>query len=143
MGRVVDIGQHAVGVIAIGQEATGVIAIGQIATGVVAIGQVARGVFVLGMAAVGVFAIGMGAVGVAWSSGMLAVGGRTGAGLVELPLVPRRPRPVTVGWGVLAVFQLAALVVACVLFWRFVGVPLGDALFGPGGVVPTYLARGP
>lgn len=139
----VDIGQHAVGVIAIGQDATGVIALGQSATGVIAIGQIARGGIAVGMAAIGVFAIGMGAAGVAWSSGMLAVGGRTGFGMLELPLVPRIPRQLTTMWGVLSVVQLAVLIVLCVVFWRFVGVPLGDALFGPGGIVPTWRASAP
>ena len=142
VARVVDIGQHAFGVIAIGQVATGVIAIGQVATGVIAIGQVARGVVAIGMGALGVITIGMGALGISWSAGMVAVGGRTGKSLVGIPLLPRLPRPPTVRWGVLGSVQLAMLVAACVAFWILVAVPLGDALFGPDGLVRDLAALG-
>jgi len=117
-------------VIAIGQFATGVVAIGQVATGVIAIGQVSRGVVAIGMAAIGIFAFGMGALGVAWSSAMLAVGGRVGTGMLKIPLVPRIPSKATPAWGALAGAQLAGLIAVAVVFWTVVGVPLGDALVG-------------
>lgn len=135
MARFVAVGQHAVGVIAIGQVATGVIAIGQIATGVIAIGQVTRGVVAIGMAAIGLVAIGMGTLGVCWSAGLVAVGARV-RGLVRLPLVPtlrEGSAGYSVGWAALGVVQLALLVAASVAFWHFAGVPVGDALFAPGG----------
>ena len=134
MGRVLDVGQDAVGVIAIGQFATGVIAIGQVATGVIAIGQVARGVIAIGMVAFGLFSVGMAALGVGWAGGMLALGGRV-AGGVRLPLVPHRPRTVTPGWAALSTLQLAVLVFVAVMFWRFAAVPVGDALLGSGGML--------
>jgi len=128
VARVLHIAQDAVGVIAIGQNATGVVAIGQMATGVIAIGQVSRGVVAIGMGAIGLCAFGMGALGVAWSSGMVAVGGRIGAGLIKIPLVPRIPRSPTPRWGAIAGAQLAGLVLAAIAFWTFVGVPLGDSI---------------
>jgi hypothetical protein len=135
VARVVDIGQHAEGVIAIGQFATGVIAIGQVATGVIAIGQVARGVVAIGMVAFGLFALGMVSLGVAGSSGMLAFGGRVGFRIVGVPLAPFLPRKPSAGWAVISAVQLGALVGASILFWRFVASPLGDTLLGPGGIV--------
>jgi hypothetical protein len=128
VARVLDVGQHAVGVVAIGQHATGVIAIGQIATGVVAIGQVSRGVIAVGMVAFGLWSFGMAALGVGWSSGLVAVGGRVGAGLVKIPLVPRLPSALTAKWSVLAGAQLSGLVIATVAFWVVVGVPVGDSV---------------
>jgi hypothetical protein len=130
VARVLAIGQEAVGVVAIGQYATGVVAIGEVATGVIAIGMVARGVFAIGMAAFGVCAFGIGAVGVAWSSAVVAIGGRVGIGWIKLPLVPRVPRPLTATWAGIASAQLAGLVAATIAFWAYVGVPLGDALVG-------------
>lgn len=79
---------HEPGFFAVGQIAVGVIAFGQSALGVVAIGQLARGVFSVGQGAVGVVAIGQGALGLWHSTGMVAVGGQSGYGLV-LHLVPR------------------------------------------------------
>ncbi|GAB4521664.1 MAG: hypothetical protein Tsb0020_40230 [Haliangiales bacterium] len=134
MARFISVGQQADGVIAIGQIATGVIAIGQVATGVIAIGQVARGVFAVGMGALGLFAIGMGAVGVVWGSGF-GIGGRSGYGLV-LPLF-WLPRAGSRGLGrwLRVLGQLALLAVASVVFWLVAGLPLGDALLGPGGIL--------
>jgi hypothetical protein len=95
----IDVGQHAHGVIAIGQIATGVIAVGQVATGVIAIGQIARGAIAIGMGAIGLFAWGMAAVALFRASGFVGLGGMRGFGLV-LPLVPdlgteRAPPPLT------------------------------------------------
>ena len=140
MSRVLSIGQHAEGVIAIGQSATGVVAIGQIATGVIAIGQVSRGVFAVGMVAIGVVSFGMASLGLAWSSGMVAVGARIGKGLVKLPLVPRIPKTLTPAWSALASAQLGGLVIATVVFWSVVGVPLGDSIVD---VIRAYAAAGP
>jgi hypothetical protein len=126
----VAIGQEAVGVVAIGQYATGVVAIGEVATGVIAIGGVARGVFAIGMAAFGVCAFGIGAVGVAWSSAVVAIGGRVGIGWIKVPLVPRIPRARTATWALISAAQLAGLVVAAIVFWTYVGVPVGDAVIG-------------
>ena len=128
MGRVLSVGQHAEGVIAIGQVATGVIAFGQVATGVIAVGQVARGVFAIGMGAIGLVSIGMGSLGVVKSSGMIAIGGRIGRALIKIPLFPRFPKPVTGTWSAVASAQLSGLVTATILFWTFVGVPIGDSM---------------
>lgn len=138
MARVLDVGQHASGVIAIGQHATGVVAIGQMATGVIAIGQVSRGIVAVGMVAFGLWSFGMASLGVAWSSGMVAVGGRIGAGLIKIPLVPRLRRPVTPRWGMLAGAQLGGLIGATIAFWGVVGVPLGDSVVE---VLRVYLTR--
>lgn len=126
--------------IAIGQHATGVVAIGQIATGVIAIGQVSRGVIAVGMVAFGLWSFGMASLGVAWASGMVAVGGRIGAGLVKIPLVPRLPRGLTVKWSALAGAQLGGLVGVTIAFWMVVGVPLGDAVVE---VIRAYVASAP
>ncbi len=128
MARVLDLGQNAVGIVAIGQFATGVIAIGQVATGVIAIGQVSRGVVAIGMGAIGAFAVGMGSCGVAWGSGMIVVGGRVGAGMIKIPLVPRLPKQFTATWAVKSAAQLAGLVAAAIAFWLFVAIPLGDSI---------------
>lgn len=124
---------------AIGQHATGVVAIGQTATGVIAIGQVARGVIAVGMVAIGVCSFAMASLGVVWSTGMVAVGGRVGAGLVKLPLVPRIPAKLTPVWSALAALQLSGLTIATIAFWSFVGVPLGDSIVE---VVRVYSAKG-
>jgi hypothetical protein len=92
MGRFIDVGQEATGIIAIGQMATGFFALGQIATGVSAIGQVARGFFVIGQVSFGVLAVGMGSGGLIGSVGMLGFGGRGLGGI--LPIVPRLTAPV-------------------------------------------------
>lgn len=140
MARVVDVGQHAEGIIAIGQEATGVIAIGQVATGVIAIGQVARGGIAVGMGAIGLIAIGMGAIGLFGVIGMIAAGAR-GGGLLYLPLTPRLDagaRPPSyrrARWWLGAVAQCAVLTGLAFGFWWIAGVPLGDALLGPGGLL--------
>lgn len=129
-------GQHAYGFIAVGQVATGVIAIGQMATGVIAIGQVARGVIAIGMGALGLVAIGMGSAGVIYSGGMLAIGGRTGFGLLALPLLPLRPagpRPLT--WWLHIAVGLLFLTGLAWVFWWLAGVPVGNALWGPGGLL--------
>lgn len=120
--------------IAIGQFATGVVAIGQIATGVIAIGQVARGVFAIGMVAFGLFSVGMASLGIGWAGGMLAIGGRA-VGMLRLPLAPFKPRAVIPGWVVIVLVQLTLLVLASILFWRYAMVPIGDAVFGPGGLL--------
>lgn len=140
MARVVDVGQQAEGIIAIGQHATGVIAIGQVATGVIAIGQVARGGIAIGMGAIGLVAIGMGAVGLFGVIGMIAAGAR-GGGLLYLPLTPRldgSARPPSyrrARWWLLAAAQCAVLAGMAVAFWLIAGVPLGDALLGPSGLL--------
>ncbi len=139
MARVLHVAQDAVGVVAIGQHATGVIAIGQIATGVIAIGQVSRGVIAVGMVAIGLFSFGMASLGVVWSSGMVAIGGRVGAGLVKLPLVPRIPAALTPTWSALAALQLSGLTIATIAFWTLVGVPLGDSIVE---VVRVYSTKG-
>jgi hypothetical protein len=129
-------GQHAYGIIAVGQVATGVIAIGQIATGVIAIGQVARGVIAIGMGALGLVAFGMGAAGVLYSGGMVAIGGRAGVGLLALSLIPRPPARLRsplwwmqIGLGLLLLSGMAWV------FWWLAGVPLGNALWGPDGLL--------
>jgi hypothetical protein len=85
--RFLDVGQHAVGVIAIGQEAHGVIAIGQMATGDFALGQIAFGVVAVGQVGVGIWSAGMVGAGVAWFFG-LGVGGRG-----PVPLIPSLQPP--------------------------------------------------
>jgi hypothetical protein len=140
MARLVDVGQEANGIIAIGQVATGVVAIGQVATGVIAIGQVARGGIAIGMGAIGVVAIGMGAVGLFGVIGMMAAGAR-GGGLLFIPLVPRLdggaspPSYRRTTWWLIGVAQCAALTGVAVAFWLLAGIPVGDLLFGPGGVL--------
>jgi hypothetical protein len=144
VARFVDVGQEAHGFIAIGQFATGVIAFGQVATGVIAIGQVARGFIAIGMAAFGVITLGMAALGLCWTGGMVVAGGRVGPRLIGIPLVPywpakpARPTPI---WAGLGAAQLAVLVVASILFWVHVAVPLGDALFGPAGITRTLTMK--
>lgn len=137
MARLFHIGQDAHGIIAIGQFATGVIAIGQVATGVIAFGQVARGVVAVGMGAIGLVAFGMGAAGVLYTGGMAAIGGRVALGMGKLPLVPALPsgRIPPVGWWLVGAAQLALLVVLAWAFWLIAGVPVGDALLGPGGIL--------
>ena len=126
-------GQHAHGIIAVGQVATGVIAVGQIATGVIAIGQVARGVVAIGMVSLGLVSIGMGAVGLVYAGGMVGLGGRAGFGFI-LPLVPLLGRQPWSRW-LLAPVQLVVLCAAAWLFWYLAGVPLGNALWDPGGLL--------
>jgi hypothetical protein len=72
-----------------------------------------------------------------WAGGMVAAGGRVPMALLGLPLVPK----VTHGcsregmwWAKLAAGALI-LGGAAVVFWLFVGLPIGDALFGPVGVL--------
>jgi hypothetical protein len=137
MARVFDVGQEAYGIIAIGQTATGVIAVGQMATGVIAIGQVARGGIAIGMGAIGIIAIGMGACGLVWCGGMLAIGGRVAFGITPLSLSPvfdegfaRRPT-----WWIGGVAQCVGLAAAAVAFWLLAGLPVGDALWGPAGLL--------
>lgn len=137
MGQLVDVGQHAYGVIAIGQHATGVIAIGQVATGVVAIGQVARGGIAVGMVSIGLITIGMAAGGIFWSGGMVAVGGRVGFAMLGIPLVPKVTEGCTrrrIWWGKLAA-GAAVLGGMAVAFWLLAGLPVGEALWGPVGVL--------
>lgn len=87
------VGQEATGVIAVGQMATGVIAIGQMATGFIAIGQLARGVVAVGMLSVGVVSVGMLSGGLAYSVGMIGVGGTGKGAIVPLvPILPARPK---------------------------------------------------
>lgn len=140
MAPLLQIGQDAHGIIAIGQFATGVIAIGQVATGVIAIGQVARGVVAVGMGAVGLVAFGMGAAGVLYGGGMMACGGRVNLAMVRVPLVPARPAPASgwlppLGWWAVGAAQLVLLAALAWAFWMIAGVPLGDALLGPDGIL--------
>jgi hypothetical protein len=83
------------GVFAVGQEAVGIFALGQSALGVVAIGQFARGVIAIGQLAVGCVCVGQGAFGLFHGSGMVAVAGQRGYGLVLhlLPRVVAEPAP--------------------------------------------------
>jgi len=140
MARVIDVGQHAEGIIAIGQEATGVIAIGQVATGVIAIGQLARGVVAIGMVAIGLFSVGMASAGVFGAVGIMATSAR-GGGLLFVPLVPvldgaaSPPSYRRVTWWLVGVAQCAALAGLVVAFWLIAAIPLGDALFGPNGLL--------
>lgn len=136
MPPLLQVGQHAHGIIAIGQVATGVIAIGQIATGVIAIGQVARGVIAIGMGALGLVAIGMGAAGVLYSGGMGAIGGRTGFGLLMLPLLPQRRRSArSFAWWLHAGVGLVLVAGLAWVFWWLVGIPVGNALWGANGLL--------
>lgn len=86
---------HDPGVIGVGQEACGIFALGQSAHGIVAIGQLSRGVFCVGQLAIGVFAIGQGAIGLWHATGMVALAGQRGYGLVfhTLPRVATEPQP--------------------------------------------------
>ncbi len=137
MAQLVDVGQHAFGIIAIGQHATGVIAIGQSATGVIAIGQIAQGGLAIGMVSIGLITIGMASCGVLWSGGMLAVGGRVGFAMLGIPLVPKVTEGCAghgVWWAKLAGGAVVLAGVATV-FWLRVGLPVGEALLGPVGVL--------
>ena len=137
MAPLFDVGQQAYGIIAIGQHATGVIAIGQIATGVVAIGQVARGGIAIGMVSIGLVTIGMGACGILWSGGMVAAGGRVGFAMLGIPLVPKVTEGCTgrgVWWGKLSAGAVVLGGVA-VAFWLLAGLPVGEALWGPVGLL--------
>jgi len=137
VGQIVDVGQEAFGIIAVGQHATGVIAIGQSATGVIAIGQIARGGIAIGMVSIGLITIGMATCGILWCGGMLAVGGRVGFSMLGIPLVPKVTEGCT-GRGVWWVRLGAGTVVlggVAVAFWLLVGLPVGEALWGPVGVL--------
>lgn len=133
MAPLFQAGQHAHGIIAVGQVATGVIAIGQMATGVIAVGQVARGVVAIGQVALGIVAIGMGSVGLVYAGGLVGVGGRAGFGFI-LPLMPMSGGHSRIRWA-LAPVQLVLLCAAAWLFWYLAGVPLGNALWDPGGIL--------
>ena len=83
------------GIFAVGQFSVGVFALGQTSLGVVAIGQLARGVFAVGQLAVGVVAIGQCSVGLFHGTGMVALAGQRGFGLVlhSLPWLVAEPAP--------------------------------------------------
>jgi hypothetical protein len=137
MTELVAVGQEAYGIVAIGQHATGVIAIGQIATGVVAIGQVARGGIAIGMVAIGLASFGMAAVGLFWVGGMAVAGARVQFALLGLSVAPvvREGSLRAPAWWAVAGLSFAAMVGLAVAFWVFAGVPVGDALWGPDGIM--------
>jgi hypothetical protein len=83
------------GIFAVGQLSVGIFALGQLSLGIVAIGQLARGVFAFGQLAVGVVAIGQGAVGLFHGTGMVALAGQRGFGIVlhSLPRLVAEPAP--------------------------------------------------